>query len=306
MGSSLPEKTRPSAPPLAVWLIVAALMAAIFLLSLTPYNRYRVAERAFYEASLRRLASFSVRENDGKKPLRVIAIGSSAMGKAVFMDKDMEALAGKHGLDGLEFMRLTIPAGGIMDFMPLLNGIYSAAPDVILVESDSALYERHRVRNAFVRKYTEFLKAMLMDSLKAGRFVSPEPEEPHTEEEFERPLVERGAPSLDSLILLWNERSLIGIEESGPFFSEAAKRRVRVVLVNIPRHPEFERRVGGPEPEANDLRKRLEKDYSVESIGFPREIGESSYSDFVHLNGEGRLEFSLWLVEELKGARGRI
>lgn len=306
MGSYLPEKARPSAPPLAVWLIVAALLAAIFLLSLPAFSRYRVAERTFYEASLRRLASFSVRDNGARQPLRVIAIGSSAMGKAVFMDDDMEALAGKRGLERLEFMRLTIPAGGITDFMPLLNGIHSAAPDVIIVESNSALYERHRVRNAFARKYTEFLKAILMDSLKAGRFVFPKPEELHTEEEFERPLPENWAPSIDSLILNWNDKSLIGIGESGLFFSEAAKRGTRVVLVDIPRHPEFERRVGAPGPEALELLRRLEKDYGVESISFPREIGESSFSDFVHLNGEGRLEFSLWLIEELKGARGRI
>lgn len=302
MGSSLPEKARPSAPPLALWLIVAALMAALFLLSLPAFGRYRAAERAFYEASLRRLASFSARENNGKKPLRVIAIGSSAMGKAVFMDKDMEALAGKHGLERLEFMRLTMPAGGIRDFMPLLNGIYSAAPDIILVESNSALYERHRVRNAFARKYTEFLKAMLMGSLKAGRFALPAPEEPHTEEEFERPLPGNGAPSLDSIILHWKDKSLAGIEGSAPFFSEAVKRGIRVVLVDIPRHPAFERRAGDPGPEAAGLRKRLKEDYGVESISFPAGLGESFFSDFVHLNGEGRLEFSLWLIEVLKGA----
>ena len=152
MGSSLPEKARPFAPPLAVWLIVAALLAAIFLLSLPAFNRYRIADRAFYEASLSRLASLSARENGGKKPLRVIAIGSSSMGKAVFMDNDMEALAGKHGLERFEFMRLTRPLGGIKEFMPLLDGIYSAAPDIILMESDSAFYDRHKGRNACVRK----------------------------------------------------------------------------------------------------------------------------------------------------------
>lgn len=306
MGSSEPEKASPSAPPLAVWLIAAALLAVLFISSLPAFNRYRVAERAFYEASVSRLASFGARENNGQKPLRVIAIGSSAMGKAVFMDKDMEALALRHGLDGLEFMRFTIPAGGIMDFMPFVNGIFSAAPDVILVESNSALYERHRVRSVFARKYTEFLKAILMGSLKAGRFMFPEPEEPHTEEEFERPLQGNGAPSLDSLILHWNDKSLTGIAEVSPFFSEAAKRGVRVVLVDIPRHPEFESRVGGPAPEAIELRKRLEKDYGVESINFPAKLGESFFSDFVHLNGEGRLEFSLWLMEELRLARGGI
>jgi hypothetical protein len=307
VGSFLPEKGRLFSPPLAVWLIVAALSAALFLLSLTAFSRYSVSDRAYYEASVSRLASFRVRENGGKKPLRVIAIGSSGMGKAVFIDKDMEALARKQGLDGLEFMRLTCPACGIMDFMPLLNGICGAAPDVILVESYSALYDRHRVRNAFARKYTDFLRATLMGSLKAERFVFPELEKPHTEEEFERPLLDgRTAPSLDALILHWKEKSPIGIEESGPFFSEAAKRGIRVVLVGIPRHPEFERRAGGPGPETIELRRRLEEDYGVESISFPREIGARSYSDFVHLNEEGRLEFSLWLIEELKGASGRI
>ena len=306
MRSYLPEKGRLSSPPVAVWLIVAALSAALFLSSLPAFNRYRVAERTLYDASVLRLASFGKRESGLRQSLRVIAIGSSVMGKAVFMDNDMEALAFRHGLEGFEFMRLTRPAGSVKDFMPLLDDLFAAAPDIILLEASSVFHDIHRVRNAFARKYAEFLKGMLMKSLKAGRFTLPEPEEAHTEEAFERPLLGNRAPSLASLIIHWKERSPIGISELAPFFSEAGKRGIRVVLVGIPRHPEFEKHIGPPGPEERELRERLEEDYGVESIEFPSRTGAASYSDFVHLNGEGRLEFSLWLIEVLKGARDRI
>jgi len=302
--SSRPEKGQLSSPPVAVWVIVAFISAAFFLLSLPAFNSYRVADRAFHEASARRLASFKARSGGAKKNLRVIAIGSSLMGKAVFIDDEMESLAISRGLDGLEFMRLTRPAGNITDFMPLSDAIFEAAPDIILVESYSAMYDRKAVRNAFSRKYVAFLKAMLMESLKAGRPLLPRAEEAHAEEDFERPLLENRALPLDSLIAHWNERSSIDISESGPFFSGAAGRGIRVVLVDIPRDPEFERRSGGPSLEEVRLRKALEEDYGVLSVTFPRPIEAKSYSDHVHLNAEGRLEFSLWLIEELKGAGG--
>jgi len=302
--SSRAEKGQGSSPPLVVWAVVALISAAFFLLSLPAFDRYRTADRVFHEASAMRLESFKARSGGAKKTLRVIAIGSSLMGKAVFIDSEMESLAKSRGLDGLEFMRLTRPAGNITGFMPLSAAIYEATPDIILVESYSALYDRNAVKNAFSRKYVAFLKAMLMESLKAGRPLLPRAEEAHAEEDFERPLLGNLALSIDSLISHWNERSLIDTDVSGPFFSGAAERGIRVVLVDIPRDPEFERRAGGPGHEEATLRKRLEEEYGAMSLRFPRAIGEKSYSDHVHLNGEGRLEFSLWLIEELKGAFG--
>jgi len=281
------------------------MLAALFFASLPAFNRYNVDEIGFSEASAGRLGSF--RGRHGEKGLRVLAIGSSLMGKAVFFDGRMEALAKRQGLTGIEFMRISRPDGDLSTFMPLLSDMAEAAPDIILIESDSVFYDRHMVKNAFAREYMSFLKAMLMESLKSKRPVFPKPEQVFIENDFDLPVKSRlNKVSLDETLLKWDQRSLADIEEIAPFFSDLARRGIKAVLVSIPRHPEFERLAGGHGPETAVLQKRLERYYGVKSISFQGEAGAECYSDHAHLNGEGRLRFSLWLIEVLKGGRGVV
>ncbi len=304
MRSSRPEeRPRSFAPPLYLWCAVAATLAVLFLASLPAFNRFNAVDRTFFESSVRRLDTFRERAGGDVKSLKVLAIGSSLMGRAVYFDEQMEALAERRGFPNLVFVRITRSGADISNFTPLLSHMAQAAPDIILVESDSVFYNRHKIKNVFLREYIIFLRALLMANLKSGPTL-PEPRVYENEfdlawadKSFARP----GKSLLDRAVLDWNEMGFTGRVKIERFFSEAAKTGARVVVVDIPRNPEFLARI--QRQETNVDKQRLEDDYGVRSIMFDGEHRPELYSDYAHLNEKGRSVFSDWLIEKLKGGR---
>lgn len=235
----------------------------------------------------------------------MLAIGSSLMDRAVYFDEQMEALAERRGLPNLVFGRITRPGGDISNFMPLLDHVAQTAPDIILVESDSVFYDRHKIKNLFLRDYIVFLRAFLMANLKSGPTL-PEPRV-YVENEFDAggdraPRARLNKTLLDEALLNWNEMDLTDSVKIERFFSGAAKTGARVVLVGIPRNPEFEELARSSSKVPIGLKQRIEDDFGVKLIRFDEHRPEF-YSDNAHLNEKGRSMFSLWLIEELKGGR---
>ncbi|CAG1064935.1 hypothetical protein BAC1_00507 [uncultured bacterium] len=280
------------------------MLAVFFLASIPAFNRFNAVDRTFFESSARRLETFRERAGGGGKSLKVLAIGSSLMDRAVYFDEQMEALAESRGLPNLVFARITRSGGDISNFMPLLSQMAQAAPDIILVESDSVFYDRHTIKNVFLREYIVFLRALLMANLKSGPTL-PEPRV-YIENEFDLALdgktsARPGKTLLDKALLDWNEMGLTGRYKIELFLSEAGKTGAKVVLINIPRNPEFLARI--QREGANGEKQRLEDDYGIRSIMFDGEHSPELYSDYAHLNEKGRSVFSDWLIEELKGGR---
>lgn len=299
--SSQPDaRTALSAPPLFVWLIVAAASAVLFLISLPAFNQYNSGDKMFFDASVRRLESLPER-GTVKKGLRVIALGSSLMGRAVPFDKKMEELAEGQGLAGLEFVRVSRPNADLKSFRPLLDALARSRPDLILIESDSVLYDRRDDR--FFRKYADFFRAMLMESLKSKRPVLPQAEKVYLDNEFDIPVqVKNRGRALAAAVHAWKRRKMSAPEDIKFFFSEAARKGISVKLVRIQRSPEFEKLIHD-----DGLKTaRLLKNYGLKSLNFPGEIRAEYYSDHAHLNSEGRAKFSLWLIEEFKKTAGGI
>jgi hypothetical protein len=182
-----------------------------------------------------------------------------------------------------------------------------AAPDIILVESDSVFYNRHKIKNVFLREYIVFLKALLMANLKSGPTL-PEPRV-YVENEFDlqgndrMPLARPNKTFLYNALLKWNGMGLTDSVSIERFLSEAGKTGAKVVLVDIPRNPEFEALARNQRQEVNGEKQRLEDGYGVKSIRFDGEHRPEFYSDYAHLNEKGRSVFSDWLIEELKGGR---
>lgn len=277
--------------------MAVAVFIGLSLPSVFAFRKFQ-AEEPFTNNSVRRLESFSGRDK-GKENMRVIAIGSSIMKRAVMFDWKMEDFSGRNGLGGLQFLRLTRPNCQTADILPFFGKILDARPDVILIESDSVFYQRRE--DDFFKEYPDFLRDMILKSLKARKPVIPK-KGYALDIESDLP-IKYTDDMLKAALFFIRNRSLMDFGEIEPFFKEAAARGVRVVLVDIPRAPEFERLAAIDRAETAGLLEKLSQGYGVRLIGFPVKLGAEYYWDQTHLKEEGRLKFSLWLVQTLKGMR---
>lgn len=286
------------APPLRVWWAAAAAFAGLFLLTLPLFHRYKADEKLFVEASLLRLESFSAGRS-GKKGIRVIAAGSSLMARATLFDWRMEDFAGENGLEGVGFLRMTRPSSDLADFSPLFGKIFEALPDIILIESESVFYVRRD--KSFFREYPDFLRTAINVSLKAKKPALPKLEADIQDADLSPLRGKKTRNKLKAAVSSVRNWTLAEFEAIEPFFREAAARGIRVVLLDIRRAPEFEELAGIDAPDTGGLLERLENEYGVTVIGLPEKMGTEYYSDHAHINEEGRVRFSSWLVRALKG-----
>ncbi len=287
-----------SPPPLYVWAAAALAFAAIFLPSFIAFMDFRSNERPFIEASKRRIESFSGKASgDG---MRAVAIGSSLFRRAILYDGKMEALAAARGLNGLEFLRLTRPDCELRDYAPLIDGLLSARPDVIIIESDTLFHIRRNT--GLLMGYSDFLKQMLLKSLSSGRLVIPERQKygPDRPEDPPVPEMELRISTEIRLKALRNRASADKDSIEG-FLKKAASQGARIVLVDMQREPGFERLAGLGRQQTASLAGSLPEEYGVTLISYPGELGKEFFWDHAHLNEEGRTRFSRWLVDVLKG-----
>ncbi|MBZ0220871.1 MAG: hypothetical protein K8I01_10625 [Candidatus Methylomirabilis sp.] len=303
MKSSRPEHKYPQPfPPLRLWHIVAALFTCVFLVSLPAYRTYHLeAEAAYRNSYLQRFEKFSDRSDAGDKGLRVIAIGSSLMAYAIMPDQAFEELASEK-LMSLKFLHLARPCAVLEDFKLFFEKVLDVRPSIILLESDSVFY--HRCEKGFLKSYPDFLREAVRKSLKVKRPALPEPHintYANIRDDVPRlQAVKKSAGRIKKSVASFNRRTLVGFDEVGTFFSEAAKRGVRVALVDVRRSPEFEALAGDYKSDRAALFERLRSEYRITMVAFPEEMASEFYADPAHMNEAGRKRFSQWLVKELK------
>lgn len=285
------------APPLWVWAAVMAAFAAVFLLSFKAYKDFKFDDRPFMDDSLRRIESLSARVKPDKG-IRAVALGSSLFRRAIFYDGRMESFARENGFTGLEFLRITRPACGLDDYAPFLDKLINARPDLLFIESD-ALFYIHPERSLF-SEYADFLRYVLLKSMSAKELMLPKDEPFDLDRAADPALVEEAGGSRAAADFL-RSRTLADKGAVEAFLQKASSAGISVVLVDMQREPAFEKMAGLKRSKTIELANGLPKEYGVALVGHPGEFGKEFFWDHAHLNEEGRVRFSLWLVEFLKG-----
>jgi len=293
-----------SAPPLWVWCAAAAVFALLFFLSASSFWDRRYNEKPFMEDSRKRLEALSKRD---KKGLRVIAIGSSLFRRGMLYDTKMEAFAKENGLEGLAFLRLTRHDSDISNYEPFFDKVIAARPDIVLIESDSLFYVR--LPRDFYREYPDSLRRVLLKSLSAKSLVLPAAAAHELDSETDPPIpIEqlKASHSHEAGLRNLKQRVPADPDRVDALLRKAAEAGVRIVILDMRREPGFEKLAGINTEQAAALLKGIPEEYGVRLTSQPGELGREYYWDYAHLNEDGRLRFSLWLVSVLRGMETRL
>ncbi len=307
MADGRPHLPAGGPPPLRVWAIVAGILLVSCAFAIPPFLRYRAGvEEAFRTACEERLAGFSKRCATGAAP-RVVAIGSSLLHCATCSDGAMELLSRRDGEGELRFLRLASIQSSIDQYLPILDRIAAAPPQILLIESDLLYYRwRQLTVAAELNDYADYcrreIKACLvragMERQRGQRNIDPERllEDGDLDyyaertnrflRDYRRSIEERDPrgtlPPGDPILV--RLRHLTGLG-------------VHVVLLEMPRTRQADAVVPPLHlKRADALRRQLERECGVQVLRYPGRFPFSMYRDFSHLTNAGAERYSRWLL----------
>lgn len=311
------NKRPRQAVPITVWLATGALFLCVVLFAhLLPEAKTAEALEYF---NINRLERFS---SNSSHPLRVVVVGSSLSMCGLFFDEDMERLAREKGVP-LEFIRFIKLDANLTDFVPLLEPILKAEPDIVFFEANHFVLgplgadDRDMKRLRFFApdtggddrtKLRRFFQAQF-DRLKRKGPVKKKdnPNIPLSEKRVLLTLRQRQTQN-DFEMLQEQRADRTGLRRfSVPdgyqaFFDALKQKHIACVMLELPHPPQWEATfprevVTGMPP----LIKRYEEVYGLTYLAYPETLGLEYFKDFTHLNDRGRVLCSQWFVSALPG-----
>ena len=141
------ERSGPQPKLRRLWITLLAVIPALLVAGTAGafWTGYSLYERPFVWYNTNRIAATAERAARAARdlsPAVVVALGGSALRHATLDEPDMAALAAKHGVDSLHFLRIVHDHARIADFEPMLGGVLKLKPALVLLDVDLLFAER--------------------------------------------------------------------------------------------------------------------------------------------------------------------
>lgn len=280
--------------PIYVWGITFTILCIASAVTLYLYED----TKPFTEFNIERLNTF--KDFKGKK---IIGLGSSLLHNATFFDQFMSDFGEKKGYDSIRFLRIIKYGSTIEDFVPLLNSLLDASPEIVVIEANMLLLlGGGRREPGFWSDTKQFLKFLVQhpgrinDFQRGGRG--------NLELNMKLPGQNTRQDSM-TLAKRVKRMTTYYVRNSGfptevdEFFIKSKKRKIKVVIVDVPAYSKVEEMIEEwpfNKQKMADLLTDMHQKYGVEYLKFPDQLGLGYYADFAHFNQAGRERYSLWLL----------
>ena len=290
------------------WLRIAVLCAlpVLFLAGTAGafWTGYRLYDEPFVWYNLNRVAATADRAARELNAVTVVALGDTALRHATLDEEAMARLAEKHGVKGLQFLRIVHDHAQFADFEPMLDAILDLKPEIVLIDLDLLFAERRPFVD--LRHYGTTLTGVAMDgkpylrdqiAIQYGKSCKPVGREGMTAEEIDRRI---GA---------WHE--VVDVRPDSPMFERvrrfADQARVagaRVALLHLRRPPALEERLYGPgNSHVPAVLARLNDQPGLPLWRFPDTAHKAElYCRSGAVGPEGRKLYSAWLAGSIAQA----
>lgn len=242
------ERAGPEAKPRRLWITLLAMIPALFVAGTAGavWTGYSLYDRPFAWYNTNRIAATAERAARDLTPAVVVALGDSALRHATLDESGMAALAAKHGVGSLHFLRIVHDHAQIDDFEPMLGDILKLRPSLVLLDVDLLFAERSEA--AGLRRYGSHLTEVAM----LGRSYLPD----QIALQYAKPCRPVGPHGwTDSAADRWveNRRAAVRLDAAAPAFErvrrfadQARAAGVPVALLLPPRPAAVEERLYGP------------------------------------------------------------
>lgn len=290
------------APALLLALLGTALWAGcrVYDGSYLWYNTNRIhaaAERAARAMHARDTDEVETVSDPATAPI-VVPLGDAALRNATLDERAMAALADRHGLQDMEFLRIVHDHAQFADFAPMLKAVLEIKPSLPLIDSD-LLFTRRPVTSDLWH-YATVLKGAALD----GQPYLPD--EVARQYEKNRPTATEDAARA---VAAWRDPLDVSTESPAfdrvkRFIETARADGVVVALVHPRRSPAMETLLyGGGAAFPPGALDRLATLDGVPLWRFPDRLHRAGYyrGDGT-LNAEGRRLYSAWLVSDIADA----
>ena len=238
-------------------------------------------------------------------PLRVVAVGSSKTYFAIEYDQSFEkrhaALQGK-----VAFTRITANSPTVSEVAATLKALSATPPDLLLLESDLLLVNRHRKRPSDNKSWSTRLRGnlKLLAPTTLGQFLVEEGDNFGRihwipEETCRAATSAAGLQRYAVTARRWTLASPADRMQHRRLLDALQQAGTQVVLLELPRSPEAEQVV--PDlltQQAGRLRERMLADQGY-LAWTPGMLPGSLYCDQGHLNPQGQARYSDWLAGKL-------
>ena len=297
-----PPVTRPSVedrpPPLSIWLF-ASLFAIVFIngFDLASNEIDIPASQAFLTHNRTRLNRFAELSRKSPERVRIVMLGNSTLKYGTNIDEESFSFVGD---EKFRVIRIINNWARFSDFAPLVEQIFDAQPDLIVMQADLLGRVRlidHFTKPAQLQRYLKW-KAIGQDDWDLFNLDQEELQidqvdyEDKSDARFERRRLS---------VTEWQGIDLESqdAKQAKHFLETANAKGISIVLLYSPvtNRAETLEKVIKAEL-AEEVSRHLES-ARVTLLEYPHQLEDSHYSDFVHLNASGREIYSKWLVEEL-------
>ncbi len=234
---------------------------------------------------------------------RIIALGSSLLGHATFLDESMSDFGKANGFYDFNYLRITKGGGLQEDFIPLMRSITEVKPNIVVIESNLVLLDLDkserlklvvRQHKKKLRHIGSQLRRYFFGVKQRNSELGLETIDQQTKQDSMR-FVHKSEFIKDH----FEVRDTILSKEIEDFFVCAKEKKIRVILVDIPRSEKLEEvitRVPSYDQNVPYGIHAVKRKYVVEYLKFPDQLGLEYYMDFSHFNQKGRERYSIWLL----------
>lgn len=257
--------------------------------------------RFFFDYHCKRLAAFNSTDNAGeRRRLKVVAVGTSILGRATYYDSEMDAYAGSLGLP-LSYLRITEPHGGTLDWRPLFDQIIASGPNVILIENYYLFYSWNAY-NGLLTQLQNYFKTQVNRTcrLKSWGIDYAEVSDSLRGYEEARPTKQPIAEKNTTRRIVMGEMQAFGLRPGYREILEVCHQRgIAIVVLDMPLAPAVTK---GEENLRimNDTLAELEGEGLLKRLNGPEDISQGDFFDLMHMNDSGQRKYSGWLVKRLQ------
>lgn len=234
---------------------------------------------------------------------RIIALGSSLLGHATFPDEFMSDFGKANGFDDFKYLQITRGGGLQEDFIPFMHSITEAKPDIVVIESNLVLLDLDKSERLKLIERRHQKKLRHIGSQLIRWFFGAK----QKNSQSTLKTIDQQTKQDSMFFVLRSEftknhfgvRDTILPKEIKDFFVRAKEKKIRVILVDIPRSERLEEvitRLPSYDQNVSYMIQALKTKYGVEYLKFPDQLGLEYYVDFAHFNQAGRERYSLWLL----------
>lgn len=289
-------KSISQAPPLLVWVAVLLVLAALGLASWPGYKKWSESKSDFVLENTSRLKKFAQENSEDGK--RVVALGNSLLFHGTLFDRDMESLARTHHVRAFSFLRIARNAGEQSHFSPLLEALWHASPDLLLIQSDLLLFVRESSVDDEDVDYRHYLKALL-----SGKVTHQRGKNLLENNKVEKVATNRGKRRLGKAVARFRklqEKASVDLDEFKKLLAQARQNGVQIVILDVPRYFAVEQvRTEDKNTNRLELIRMLREELHLPWLTLPGQLSADCYRDYAHMNARGREQYSRWLLLEI-------